>query len=366
MKAAPEAANERERIEALRATHLLDSETDFAFENLVQLARQVFSVPMVALTLLDEKRQWFKAAVGLNTCETDRDISFCGHVVHHQRTLVVMDASNDERFHDNPLVTGAPYIRFYAGVPIRFIWQDKPYELGTFCVIDAKPRAFTTAQRQLLEGFGRQAEALINMHVSNLQLERTIGVLEEQRKRLASSESESQHFHRLANSDDLTGLLNRRWLMNTLREYELDQRHSTDRVTFMLIDIDRFKTINDVYGHLAGDQVLQDFAHILSTLLRRTHDHVCRLGGDEFAVLVDNESGGDSVTIAQALLEQVALHNHNCAPHQQPFTISIGIATLPLNDFSALAIMREADHAMYQAKYAGGSSYRISGGLSGL
>ncbi|MDX1635223.1 MAG: sensor domain-containing diguanylate cyclase [Marinobacter sp.] len=364
MKPAPKTANERERIEALRATHLLDSETDFAFENLVQLARQVFSVPMVALSLLDDQRQWFKAAVGLSTCETDRDVSFCGHAVHHNSTFVVPDASNDERFHDNPLVTGSPYIRFYAGVPVRFSWQNKPYELGTFCVIDSKPRAFTHDQRELLGKFGRQAEALINMHVSNLQLERTIGVLEEQRQRLASSESQSQQLHVLANSDDLTGLLNRRWLMKTLREYELDKRYSGERVTFMLIDIDRFKTINDVYGHLAGDQVLQDFARILSTLLRRTHDHVCRLGGDEFAVLVDQESGGDSVTIAQALLEQVAHHNLNCAAHQHPFTISIGIATLPLNNFSALAIMREADHAMYQAKYAGGAGYRVSPGTT--
>lgn len=359
MKAAPKPAYERERIEALRATHLLDSDTDFAFENLVQLAKQVFSVPMVALTLLDDRRQWFKAEVGMKTCETNRDVSFCGHAVHQRSTFVVADASNDERFHDNPLVTGAPYIRFYAGAPICFKWQGEPYEIGTFCVIDAKPRGFSPHQRQLLESFARQAEALINMHVSNLQLERTIGVLEEQRQRLASSESQSRHFHRLANSDDLTGLLNRRWLMNTFREYELDQRHSDDQVTFMLIDIDRFKTINDVFGHLAGDQVLRDFAAILSTLLRRTHDHVCRLGGDEFAVLMSNESGGDSVTIAQALLEQVAIHNQNCTEHQHPFTISIGIATMPLNNFSALAIMRKADHAMYRAKHAGGAGYQI-------
>lgn len=361
MKAPLKPANERERLEALRSTHLLDSEIDFAFENLVQLARQVFSVPMAALSLLDDERQWFKASVGLRTCQTHRDISFCGHVVQKRDTFVVQDASNDERFHDNPLVTGSPHIRFYAGAPLRFAWQDQLYELGSFCVIDSRPRAFSTDQRKLLEGFASQAEALINMHVTNLQLERTVGVMEEQRQRLASTESQSQHFHWLANSDELTGLLNRRWLMNTLHEYELDQRRSNEKVTFMLIDIDRFKTINDVFGHLAGDQVLCDFASILSNLLRRTNDHVCRLGGDEFAVLVDNSSGGDSVTIAQALLDQVAHHNLHCGPHQRPFTISIGIATLPLTEFSALAIMREADHAMYRAKSAGGAGFRISG-----
>ncbi len=358
MDAAPEPANERKRLEALRSTHLLDSESDFAFENLVHLAKQVFSVPIVALSLLDEQRQWFKAAIGLNATETPRDISFCSHAMHQRNLLLVNDARNDQRFHDNPLVTGAPYIRFYAGVPVRFNWQDDTYEIGAFCIIDSRPRELSAEQCHLLKGFARQAEALINMHVSRLQLERTVGVMEEQRQRLANSENQSAHLHWLANSDELTGLLNRRWLMNTLREYELDQRHSDERVTFMLIDIDRFKSINDAFGHLAGDQVLRDLARILTTLLRRTNDHVCRLGGDEFAVLVDSESGGDSIAIAQALLEQVACHNATCADYQYPFTISIGIASQPRNHFSALAIMREADHAMYQAKYAGGAGFR--------
>lgn len=157
--------NEKTRLEALRSTELLDSNKEAVFDNLTFLVSQVFDVPVAAITLVDEMRQWFKSIYGLDVRETDRAVSFCGHIVHKGKPLVISDACNDNRFYDNPLVKDSPNIVFYAGVPLRFSYNDSIYLLGTLCIIDFVEREFTSEQLDMLKSFAYQVESLIEMRL---------------------------------------------------------------------------------------------------------------------------------------------------------------------------------------------------------
>jgi GAF domain-containing protein len=138
MLPAPTPSNEAERLAALYALLLLDTPPEERFDKIVEFAAEEFDVPIALISLLDTDRQWFKAAVGLgSTCETGRDISFCGHAIMRAEIMVVEDALLDQRFFDNPLVTGAPNIRFYAGAPLIL---SNGLALGTLCIIDTRPR----------------------------------------------------------------------------------------------------------------------------------------------------------------------------------------------------------------------------------
>ena len=110
--------DEVQRLKALRASHLLDTAPEEAFDDLTALAAQVCHAPISLISLVDDRRQWFKSKVGLTLTETSRDVSFCGHAILQADIMVVPDAANDARFADNPLVTGEPHVRFYAGAPL--------------------------------------------------------------------------------------------------------------------------------------------------------------------------------------------------------------------------------------------------------
>ncbi|MGB5330714.1 MAG: GAF domain-containing protein, partial [Gammaproteobacteria bacterium] len=129
-------ANEKERLETLRSIDILDTDPEERFDRLTRMARRVFGVSIALVSMVDENRQWFKSKAGLDACETGRDISFCGHAILGNDVFVIENALEDERFADNPLVTGPPNIRFYAGVPLRYLNGSK---LGTLCIIDQQP-----------------------------------------------------------------------------------------------------------------------------------------------------------------------------------------------------------------------------------
>ena len=150
--------NETARQQALEETGLLNPATDDRLDRLTEVAQFSLSVPIALVTLVDNDRQWFKSRQGLNVTETERDLSFCGHVIHQDRPMIVENAADDERFSDNPLVTGAPHIRFYAGVPLH---DDNGYPLGTLCVIDTQPRWLSDDQFDCLHSLADLAEQTI-------------------------------------------------------------------------------------------------------------------------------------------------------------------------------------------------------------
>ena len=139
---------ESKRLAVLHGYGLLDTHFEERYDRLTRLASCMLGTPIALISLVDENRQWFKAAFGLNVRETSRDISFCTHAIQDTEVFVVPDARKDDRFSKNPLVTGDPRIRFYAGAPLIGF---KGQAIGTLCVIDRKPRSeFTTEQRQIL------------------------------------------------------------------------------------------------------------------------------------------------------------------------------------------------------------------------
>lgn len=125
------------RLQALREMLILDTPSEERFDRVVRFAAEEFDMPIVLVSLVDAKRQWFKARVGLEACQTDRESSFCGHAITQPGIFIVEDALQDERFHDNPMVVGPPHIRFYAGAPLQL---PGGAIVGTLCLIAREPR----------------------------------------------------------------------------------------------------------------------------------------------------------------------------------------------------------------------------------
>ena len=153
--------NEKERLEALYSYHLLDEIEQREFNDIVNLAAQICQTPISLITLIDASVQWHKARVGLDAKSIKREISFCCHAINQpDEIFIVQDATKDERFAENPLVTGDPNITFYAGIPL--VTQDG-FPLGAFCVIDKKPRQLDDYQIKALQTLSRQIIRLFEL-----------------------------------------------------------------------------------------------------------------------------------------------------------------------------------------------------------
>lgn len=150
--------NESKRMELVNQLQILDTAPDAELDKITAAAQAWFNVPICLLTIVDTNRQWFKSNVGLDACETDRDVSFCGHAINYDETLYVPDAQEDFRFQTNPLVTGEPHIRFYAGAPLIM----KPdLRIGTLCIIDREPRELDDTQLNKLREFADKIQDLL-------------------------------------------------------------------------------------------------------------------------------------------------------------------------------------------------------------
>jgi len=162
MSQAPIPANEQERLAALRALELLDSPAEAMFDHITALAAQICETPIALISLIDAQRQWFKSRVGLDVAQTERELAFCAHAVHADAWLEVSNALDDARFRDNPLVTSAPHIRFYAGMPLH---DARGLALGTLCVIDRQPRDLDEHQRMQLQHLAKLTGELFELRL---------------------------------------------------------------------------------------------------------------------------------------------------------------------------------------------------------
>ena len=142
--------NEQERLEALRTLNVLDTPPEESYDRHVRKLAQVLDVPMAYIALIDANRQWLKSVVGPMTCDMDRDQSFCGHTILEHQPLIVPDTREDPRFAGNPLVTGEPHLRFYAGVPLS---TDDGFNVGTLCIADREPRDLRAGDLEVLLAF---------------------------------------------------------------------------------------------------------------------------------------------------------------------------------------------------------------------
>jgi GAF domain-containing protein len=237
--------NEAERIRALESYNILDTGEDENFERIVRMARTALDTPIGLISFVDRKRQWFKSHQGFEPAETPRAQSFCAHAILDESVMVVEDATKDERFADNPLVTCENGIRFYAGAPL--IAQDG-HRVGTLCLIDNIPRRMDDRGKKLLKDMAAQV-------VTEMELRKIAGV------------------------DPLTGLYTRRMIDELARREFARGCRQAQPITNALLDADKFKSVNDRFGHPAGDAALRALGATIAPMLR-AHDHLGRFGGE--------------------------------------------------------------------------------------
>ncbi len=318
MPAARVPADEPRRLAALQALNILDTEPEERFDRITRLAQRLFDTPMVTVTLLDTERAWFKSVQGVEGEEDLREVSFCQHaILDPETTLVVGDARLDERFADNPRVTGDPNVRFYAGHPVAAPGGEP---LGTLCVIDDKPREAAGFDAEALQ----ELAAMVEAEIASLSL---------------------------AIGDELTGLSNRRGFEMLGERLLSAARLLGLPFTIVYADLDNMKPINDLHGHEAGDRALIEIGSLLEQSLRGS-DLIARLGGDEYcAMLVGTEA--EAATAALTRIED-ALARRNAAT-EEPFalSLSLGLAeSLPGDESPLWDVVAAADLAMLEAKRA--------------
>jgi diguanylate cyclase (GGDEF)-like protein len=317
MEAAPIPANEQRRVAALRATGLLDTPPEERFDRVTRLACRLLGVPIALVSLVDTDRQWFKSRAGLDDQETPRDVSFCGHAITGDGPLVVPDALADHRFYDNPLVTRDPRVRFYAGCPLTMPGSPE-LRLGTLCVIDHEPRQLASDDLAILEDLA----AMIESEIAALNL---------------------------ATLDPLTGLSNRRGFDMLAQHALAAARRQETPITLVMLDLDRFKEINDRFGHKAGDTALVAFAEVLLRNFRAS-DIVARMGGDEFAVLMLG-AGEDCAERPLAALSAAVSALNRGPESQYELSYSAGWVTADMTPGIGLdELLARADARMYEQK----------------
>lgn len=330
------------RLRAVRELGLVDTPLEERFERLTRLAKSMLGMEIAAISLVEADRQFFKSIQGLDVCGTSRDVSFCGHTILGEDLLVIPDAASDARFADNPLVTGPPHIASYAAAPLR---SPDGFKVGSLCVIDSSPREFCDADLQNLRDLAAFAELELRSAAANaVQADLMEKVAVERRRALV---------------DPLTRMWNRAGIlqlaedvMGAARDAEGDEDGAGAAV--ILVDLDRFKQINDGLGHSAGDEVLQSAARRLLSAVRET-DAVGRLGGDEFlCVLSACESAEQAERVAERARVRITESPIVTGAGPVTLTATLGVCFMPSGGAAEVKhLIDAADVAMYDAKRAG-------------
>jgi diguanylate cyclase (GGDEF)-like protein len=472
--------NEEQRLGILGELGLLDAPSDAEFDTLVRLAKQISGCSIAIISLVDRHKQRFLAKCGLEATETPREYAFCAHAIRSEATMIVSDARKDERFNNNPLVTGTPGIVFYAGVPLLARSEEPTIfgsaAIGTLCVIHDAPHGLTADQLAAVQDLARLAEMLVERLVLTRQALmlaeqhsndlRTLGLRHRQfrqaermanigswRLNLTDNKTEwseqvyeihglpvgqypslntaldfypgdarttivealdkavktgqpfevqtdfitargelrrvrsmgevelesgqpvavigvfqdvtqqyalEERLRRLAHNDDLTGLPNRS-RFNEFMDMELAKSARSGKpITLLLMDLDGFKAINDQHGHLAGDEMLREFARRLrASGLRNTF--FARLGGDEFVAVI---TCPDTNLDLETHLRELLLTSRMSANEYESSIVvsaSIGACRWSRDTKDRSDLLHRADEALYEAKRAGRGCAKIAG-----
>lgn len=293
--------NDAERVTALRNLQLLDSAGSSSFDAIVQLVQTSMDASMSMISLVDEHRQWFLASRGLELKQTPRDVAFCNYPVALDEPLLVRDARSDPRFAGSPLVQGGPEIRSYLGCPLH---AGKGLVVGTLCAADTAPEKFTPSQIPMLQSLSKVVEDLFAGQSDHLALQRA------------------------AEIDGLTGLLNRTAFGRRVAAEIQLAKSSVPGPVVMMFDLHGFRYVNDTYGHLYGDLVLEELGERLRAVLPL--DHAARWSGNVFTVLLpEGASDFDVTAYAGAILGLLA----------QPVRISSAV----LNLRASCGVVRHVD-----------------------
>jgi diguanylate cyclase (GGDEF)-like protein len=319
----PVPANEVQRLKSLLSYDVLDTPPEVDFDALTRVASHSLNAPAAVVGLLDADRLWFKSRIGLEVPQLDRDIAFCAYAVMRPgEVLVVEDLTQDDRFKDNPLVTNAPYLRFYAGAPLV---DPNGLALGTLAVVDTKPRELS----------GKRSDLLKDLSVLAMT------TLENRRRALMLT--------RLALTDHLTGLGNRAQFDRELASEMAHAKRTGEPFSLLYMDLDGFKAINDQYGHVAGDELLCEIGHRLKEHAR-AEDILSRMGGDEFSLIMRGAGQDSARTLAQRITEAVREPIMLSTGDQVGVDISIGMVDYIDAMDSEVTLLAKADSALYEVK----------------
>ena len=271
----PTPVDELLRLETLRNLKILDTNPEERFDRITRLAKTLFDTPIVLVSLVDEDRQWFKSRQGLDVTETPREISFCGHAIVDEEPMVVTDASNDERFADNPLVAEDPNIRFYAGYPLN---GPGGHKVGTLCLIDEKPRDMTETELTLL-------------------------------KELAGLVEEELVVADLMHVDATTGLSNRSGLTIVADHLLAMCGRNSVPASLLLLHHINFDFVSMSQGSDEADRAAVEIAQLLLATFRES-DIVGRLSPDVYAVLLTGTQHDEIENICKRFMRRIEERNY--------------------------------------------------------
>lgn len=318
-------ANELRRLEILEACSIMDTPQDERFDRLIRLASSFYGADVAFIGLIDADYQWIKA---VNSDEIapiiERRNSVCNLMVESGEPLVVGDMKTDPRLDGHPIVPMLT-LRFYAGVPLL---AEGDHVIGSFCVLRREAGRAEEFDLAPLIDLAAVAVDEIELHRLNRELAR------------------------LAQIDALTGLTNRRGFDAALDRAVRRTRRTGAPLSLIVIDLDRFKVLNDAFGHPAGDAVLRQLGGALAGAANRPYDTASRYGGEEFVLILPDTDAAGARRVAERvrdLFAQAALPH----PLGGCVTASFGIATTsgPLADAGRL--LADADGALYEAKRRG-------------
>ena len=306
------------RLAALDRYDLLDTRPEEAFDRISRLIRLTLDVDIGLVSLMDAHRQWYKSIVGLDGAEAPLDLTFCRHMLADGLPLTVRDATLDSRFMDNPFVRGDPNVRAYAGVPLR---TADGFTIGSICAIGSTAKDFSPREQAILL-------ELAGLAIDEFELRQT------------------------ASQDSLTLAGTRRAFKQEAQNFVASAKRHLTALSCISFDLDHFKTINDTYGHAAGDQVLVSVAQTTAANVRQT-DLFGRLGGEEFAVLLPHTDQARAMEVAEKL--RLLFRGLSFPGSHPPIAIaaSFGVATLDPAHDDIDALLQKADEALYAAKRTG-------------
>ena len=323
----------------LASLHSLDpfyTPLEERFERITRLARRALGVPVAAITIVKNERQWFKSVTGWPVTELPISKSLCAEMIKKGEQVIIEDTLNDLYLMSNPLVCKGPKFRFYAGYPMKDLDGET---IGSFCVMDVKPRETDPEFRTALADLGDMAQReLFSLELNNAQ------------SALIAKLGESR---RQAMFDPLTRLWNRRGGTDLLNAAMHEAAKHDHTLGLCLADIDNFKSINDQFGHPVGDQVLRKVATTIVAAVR-PQDVVCRYGGEEFMILVRDVDAKSCFTVANRICSGIRDMPIRTREKTVPATISIGIAMRNHGDvISTEQLIGRADKALYKSKETG-------------
>jgi diguanylate cyclase (GGDEF)-like protein len=331
------------KIANIHSLDLFYTPLEERFERITRIARRALHVPVAAISLLNEDKQWFKSAAGWGISELPRDQAICKLTCEANQIVLINDTLADARVAKLPIVMAAPRFRAYAGHPLL---DEQGACVGTFCVFDLKPREFAPVDRQALIDLAALAQReLLSDQLTNANalLTSKLGVA-----------------RREALMDPLTHLWNRRGASVLLKGAfsSADQRGTP--LALALLDLDNFKRINDTRGHQAGDEVLRRVAsRLLSTV--RGGDAICRLGGDEFLVLMADTDAAIAGRVAERIRHAITDAPIPTRDGAISISLSVGCTVRQARDTTPVdSLLERADRALMESKTAGRNRVRMT------